>query len=256
MQRKSSLFRSVAVLTLLALSAPARNIDLSTVPPRAGVELTIYNGEDITLVRENRTLTVKRGLNKLQFSWADTLIDPTSVELTFPGQEDKVTILETVFPHDKPQQLSWTVQSDLEGDAQAEISYFTAGIRWKADYVITLTEDGKTIPNSWLTTPAEPPRSFAYCSDTCYLPELRSCLEGVDLLFHEATFLHQDLARAKETYHTTALQAATLARDSQVRQLCIGHFSARYEDESQLLEEAQSVFSHTILAKENLTIKI
>lgn len=119
-----------------------------------------------------------------------------------------------------------------------------------------ITEDGKTIPNSWLTTPAEPPRSFAYCSDTCYLPELRSCLEGVDLLFHEATFLHQDLARAKETYHTTALQAATLARDSQVRQLCIGHFSARYEDESQLLEEAQSVFSHTILAKENLTIKI
>lgn len=144
MQRKSRLFRSVAVLTLLALSAPARNIDLSTVPPRAGVELTIYNGEDITLVRENRTLTVKRGLNKLQFSWADTLIDPTSVELTFPGQEDKVTILETVFPHDKPQQLSWTIESDLEGDAKAEISYFTAGIRWNADYVIMLAEDGST----------------------------------------------------------------------------------------------------------------
>lgn len=144
MQRNASYLFPVAALALLTLSSPARNVDLSTVPPRASVELTIYNGEDITLVRENRTLTVKRGLNKLQFSWADTLIDPTSVELTFPGQEDKVEILETTFPHDKPQQLSWTIESDLEGDAKAEISYFTAGIRWNADYVIMLAEDGST----------------------------------------------------------------------------------------------------------------
>ena len=119
-----------------------------------------------------------------------------------------------------------------------------------------VTEDGKLVPNKWLTTPADPPRTFAYCSDTCYLPKLAPHLQQADLLFHEATFLHKDLARAQETYHTTALQAATLARDSQVKQLCIGHFSARYEDESLLLKEAQSVFAHTILAKENLLIKI
>lgn len=119
-----------------------------------------------------------------------------------------------------------------------------------------VTEDGKTVPHGWLTTPADPPRSYAYCSDTCYLPGLGPYLQGADLLFHEATFLHEDLARARETFHTTALQAATLARDSQVKRLCIGHFSARYEDESLLLKEAQSVFGHTMLARENLLIKI
>ena len=119
-----------------------------------------------------------------------------------------------------------------------------------------VTEDGQVIPCSRLTTPAAPARSYAYCSDTCYLPELSSLVGGVDLLFHEATFLHEDLQRAQETFHTTALQAATLARDSHVKALCIGHFSARYEDEAVLLDEARSVFAHTILAKENLNIKI
>ena len=119
-----------------------------------------------------------------------------------------------------------------------------------------VTEDGHVIPCSRLTTPAAPARSYAYCSDTCYLPELSSLVGGVDLLFHEATFLHEDLQRAQETFHTPALQAATLARDSHVKALCIGHFSARYEDEAVLLDEARSVFAHTILAKENLNIKI
>lgn len=119
-----------------------------------------------------------------------------------------------------------------------------------------VTEDGQVIPCSRLTTPAAPARSYAYCSDTCYLPGLSSLVGGVDLLFHEATFLHEDLQRAQETFHTTALQAATLARDSRVKALCIGHFSARYEDEAVLLDEARSVFAHTILAKENLNIKI
>ena len=119
-----------------------------------------------------------------------------------------------------------------------------------------ITEEGQTIPYTRLTTPALPPRSYAYCSDTIYLPKLSSLVEGVDLLFHEATFLHEDLQRAQETFHTTALQAATLAKDSHVKALCIGHFSARYEEESVLLDEAKSVFEHTILAKENLNIKI
>ena len=119
-----------------------------------------------------------------------------------------------------------------------------------------ITEEGQTIPYTRLTTPALPPRSYAYCSDTIYLPKLSSLVEGVNLLFHEATFLHEDLQRAQETFHTTALQAATLAKDSHVKALCIGHFSARYEEESVLLDEAKSVFEHTILAKENLNIKI
>ena len=76
----------------------------------------------------------------------------------------------------------------------------------------------------------------------------------MDLLFHEGTFAQREAARPKETFHTTAMQAAEIARDAEVKQLVIGHFSARYEDESVLLKEAQSIFPNTLLAKENLRI--
>ena len=78
----------------------------------------------------------------------------------------------------------------------------------------------------------------------------------MDLLFHEATFAESEETRAKETFHTTASQAGKIAKEAQVKQLIIGHFSARYEEESTLLEEAQAVFPNTILAKENLCVKL
>lgn len=118
------------------------------------------------------------------------------------------------------------------------------------------TPDGEIIPNRYFTRPSEPARSYAYCSDTCYLPELQEYLKNVDLLFHEATFGKDLEKRAQETFHTTAEQAATLARDCQAGRLCIGHFSARYEDETPLLHEAQEIFPNTILARENLTLKL
>ena len=118
------------------------------------------------------------------------------------------------------------------------------------------TPDGEVIPNRYFTRPSEPARSYAYCSDTCSLPELQEHLKNVDLLFHEATFGKDLEKRAQETFHTTAEQAATLARDSQAGRLCIGHFSARYEDETPLLHEAQEIFPNTILARENLTLKL
>ncbi|MDE5701605.1 MAG: ribonuclease Z, partial [Bacteroides sp.] len=122
-----------------------------------------------------------------------------------------------------------------------------------ADYV---TPEGETIPNSVLTRPADLPRSYAYCSDTIYMPEIAGLIEGVDLLFHEATFAHENLIRARETFHTTALQAGELAKAAGVKKLLIGHFSARYEDETVLFEEASSVFPETVLAKETLCVEI
>lgn len=118
------------------------------------------------------------------------------------------------------------------------------------------TPDGEIIPHNRLTTPAAPPRKYAYCSDTTLCPENVNLLKGVDLLFHEATFGSDNEARARETFHTTARQAATFARDAEVKQLVIGHFSARYEDEQSLLQEAQETFTHTLLAKENLKITL
>jgi hypothetical protein len=121
--------------TLWTVTARAENIDLSTVPSRDSVQLTIYNSEDITLVRETRKVTFKKGANPLQFSWANTLIDPTSVELKFLTQADKLEVLDTTFPHAKPQMLYWNVHSEIDGEATIQITYFTSGITWTADYV-------------------------------------------------------------------------------------------------------------------------
>lgn len=122
-----------------------------------------------------------------------------------------------------------------------------------ADYV---TPEGEVVANSLLTTPADAPRRYAYCSDTLFRREIIPQIKGVDLLFHEATFAQSEWARAKETYHTTAAQAAQIALEAEVKQLVIGHFSARYEDERLLLEEAEAVFTPTMLAKESLCISL
>ena len=122
-----------------------------------------------------------------------------------------------------------------------------------ADFV---TPEGEIIANSRLTIPAAAPRKYAYCSDTICKKGIIPQIQGVNLLFHEATFAHSELARAKETYHTTALQAAEIALEAEVKKLVIGHFSARYEEEQVLLDEASAVFPQTILAKENLCINV
>ncbi len=131
----------ICALAIAATTLLAKNIDLSTVPNRSTVQLTIYNSDDLTLVRETRTVTFKKGVNPLQFSWANTLIDPTSVELKFLTAPDKLDVLDTTFPHDKPQMLYWNVQSDIDGEATIQITYFTSGITWSADYLCIADQD-------------------------------------------------------------------------------------------------------------------
>lgn len=143
---KRNLFLIIAAFTLgivSSFSAQAKNVDLSTVPKRDTVELTIYNSEDLTLVRETRVVTFKKGANPLQFSWANTLIDPSSVELRFLTNADKLEVLDTTFPHDKPQMLYWNVSSEIDAEATIEITYFTSGISWSADYVAIADKDEK-----------------------------------------------------------------------------------------------------------------
>ncbi len=138
---KAAMF--LALFVAAASLAQAKNVDLSTVPARQGVQLTIYNSEDLTLVRETRKVSFKPGANPLQFSWANTLIDPTSVQLRFLTHPAKLDLLDTTFPHDKPQMLYWNVQSELDGEAMIEISYFTSGISWSADY-LCIANPGET----------------------------------------------------------------------------------------------------------------
>ena len=133
------MFRLLMIFTATALAlaatSDAQNIDMSTLPPRESVQLTIYNGEDLTLVRESRHVTVKKGMNQLQFSWANTLIDPTSVTLSLGANQADLELVDTRFPHNRPQVLYWNVESKRDGDAEVEITYFTSGISWAADYV-------------------------------------------------------------------------------------------------------------------------
>jgi hypothetical protein len=128
-------FVLIAIL-LLAGAAQARNVDLVTLPPRDSVQLTIYNSEDLTLVRETRSITFKKGVNRIEFSWANTLIDPTSAYFRPLQQENQIEVLDTTFPADRPQVLIWNVDSKFEGQVQVEVSYFTSGISWNADYVM------------------------------------------------------------------------------------------------------------------------
>ncbi len=142
----SRLIRAGLIICLIAYGiAPLRaeNVDLSTVPSRSSVQLTIYNSEDITLVRETRTVTFKKGVNPLQFSWANTLIDPSSVELQFLTAADKLEVVDTTFPHSQPQMLYWNVQSEIDGEAKVQITYFTSGITWSADYLCIADKEEK-----------------------------------------------------------------------------------------------------------------
>ena len=138
------ILKSIVAISLLICFSPyarAGNVDLSTVPKRDTIQLTIYNSEDLTLVRETRVVTFKKGVNPLEFSWANTLIDPSSVELKFLTHADKLDVLDTTFPHAKPQMLYWNVQSDMDGEATIQITYFTSGITWAADYVCIANKD-------------------------------------------------------------------------------------------------------------------
>jgi hypothetical protein len=123
--------------------AAAKNIDLSTLPGRDSVQLTIYNPEDLTLVKETREISIKKGMNRLQFSWHNTQIDPTSVQLQFLSHTTALNLVNTTFPHDKPQMLFWHVHSEIKTLVTVEIKYFTSGISWQADYLAVLNQSGQ-----------------------------------------------------------------------------------------------------------------
>ncbi len=112
------------------------------------------------------------------------------------------------------------------------------------------TDDGTTYSHKQLTIPAPAPRSFAFVSDTAKCERIIPIIENVDLLYHEATFSHKDKKRAKQTGHSTAVQAAEIAKKANAKKLIIGHFSTKLKDVNPLLEEARNVFENTYLAKD------
>jgi hypothetical protein len=135
----------VTCILLVHATSASAYVQLVTLPSRDSVQLTIYNSEDITLVRENRLLTFRQGLNRLEFSWSNTLIDPTSVQLQAKTNADKIEILDVSFPPNTPDTLVWHIDSKVSGKQQVEISFFTSGLAWKADYLIEADTSEKTL---------------------------------------------------------------------------------------------------------------
>ena len=134
---------------------------------------------------------------------------------------------------------------DFYGVGIEDIKHLKEG----ADFV---TADGRTIPNSRFITAPTPPKSYAYCSDTAYTERIIPIIEGVDVLFHESTYGQAEFLRTKETLHSTAKQAAIIAQKANVKQLIIGHYSARYATVDHLLQEAQSEFTNTLLSYDGM----
>ena len=139
---KTPLILLTAGFCLLTSAVQAR-INVVTLPGRDTVQLTIYNSADLTLVKETRFLTFRKGVNKLEFSWANTLIDPTSVEFRALTHADAVEVLDVSFPPRVTNLLEWRIQSEFAGEVQVEIRYFTSGINWSADYVATANKPEK-----------------------------------------------------------------------------------------------------------------
>lgn len=138
---------------------------------------------------------------------------------------------------------------DYYGIPTSQINNIKAGADWT-------TEDGEIIPNARLVSPADPARSYAYCSDTRYMPNLYQEVKGVSMLYHESTYMSENEDRAKLYYHSTARQAATVAQKAGVGKLLLGHYSARYNNEQVLLDEAKSVFPESYLSNEGLVFDV
>lgn len=212
-------------------------------------KLTIYGPEALGPVLRQQLDVFCQGLDyEVDFQ----AIDTTAEQVIY---EDRSLTVETIpLSHRTPccgflfreKPTLPHIRRDVADFYQIPVSQFQL-IKGGADWT---TADGEVVPNSRLTLPADAPRSYAYCSDTCYLPELKQQLQGVSTLYHESTYGEDNVQRAEKYCHSTARQAAMLAREARVGQLLLGHYSSRYEDEQVLLDEAQKVFPNSRLTDE------
>ena len=144
------------------------------------------------------------------------------------------------------------IKKDFIVNNEIPIEWFKR-IKNGEDYI---DENGKIIPNSEITEIRKPIKSFAYCTDTVYMPKLVEYVKNVDLLYHEATFLNVNKEDAIAKKHSTASDAANIAKDANVGRLIIGHFSARYANLEQFEKESKAIFENTIIAEEGMSIEL
>ena len=185
----------------------------------------------------------------------------TSKESELIFEDDKVSVRTIPLNHrvytngylftekERPRKLHMQNISNYEEIDKADYLNIKAG----KDVILS---SGEMIPNSELTLPQDKNLSFAFCSDTKYKPDIIPIIKNVDLLYHEATFLSDREDLAKKTKHATSKQAAQIAKDAEVGQLIIGHYSGRYKDISLFQKEAKEIFENTNLAEPGKIFKI
>ncbi len=235
-------FLGCGLASLAALSAQAR-INVDTLPGRDTTQLTIYNSVDLTMVRETRSLTLRKGLNRLEFSWANTLIDPTSVEFKALSHAGEVEIMDASFPPRVTNTLEWRVQSDFSGEVQVEIRYFTSGINWAADYVLEADGAEKAADLAGYV------RVTNQSGEDYENAQVRLVVGHIRLV--------EDIARLAGAGHPTDLtpRSTTLSRQllSQAEDLVSDSFALAEEKPKQVIKEGLSeYFLYTVEGRESI----
>ena len=220
-----------------------------------GGKITIHTFEDGKRILTEMFNYFMRGdemnieFNVLDPKKSEVAFENDSLRVTTVPLEHRVPCVGYVFEEKGKQRHINREMIDFYKVPVSQIRNIKAG----ADFV---TPEGKVIPCDRLTTPADPSRKYVHIGDTLYLPRLVETAKGADLLFHETTYLEENRVEARERGHSTARQAAMIARDAGVKKLLTGHYSSRYRDYNLFLKEAQEVFPDTILGDEGVTVEL
>jgi ribonuclease Z len=204
------------------------------------------------------TLQLKHSKSVLNYKIIFHPFTPTKIQTLFEDEALTVETIPLIHKLDcagflfkekiKPRRIN--KEKLVEGIKLQQIVALKTGVDISDD------EGNLLYKNEDFTLPPRPSLSYAYCSDTAFNETMIDQIAHVDLLYHEATFMHTDLNKAVETKHSTATQAAEIAKRAKVKKLIIGHFSARYKDLNMLLHEARAYFSNTELATEGTTFTL
>ena len=213
------------------------------------VPLTIYGPKGI-----KKLITIQLEISESQLTYPLHFVELENDTPERIYEDDKVTVDTIPLRHRiycngylfraKLGQRRIAIEATRE--AEVDVAYFN---KLKQGYDV-LNKHGKLIPNASVTLDPHPPKSYAFCSDTMYFPEIIEQLKGTQVLYHESTFLESHKHLCERTMHSTAKQAARIAKSANVETLILGHYSGRYRDLEDFRREATEVFSNVRLAKD------
>jgi hypothetical protein len=239
------IFATFLALLILGSAPAAARVDIATLPRKDSVELTIYNASDLTLVRETREIVLEKGANTLRFSWAGTLIDPTSLELRPLSMGDKIWVQSLEYPPNLKDIGLWRIESQVQGPVSFEVSYFTSGLSWRSFYEATLAQNEKTMNLEGFVKVEN--RSGADFVDA----KVRLVVGRINLIDRIS-----DLARRSPPYgrpdEPFAPAPARLAEQREMMMMAKGAMDAQYAPPAIEVQGFSEYFLYTIEGKHNL----